>query len=242
MPWCCSVSPAAVRVTARTLTFLNPTLGTEQTMTFVEFVRMYEQGVTDDPTLIEDPTAPLRSQIVHLMKTRRSSAAEGSEFQVAGPFIKIHAPVHESITIAGLRGTLVPVPPGVGPGTDQATNEFLRGVIWNDDPELLLFSENLTNNYAMTQGLAWLKRFSEAERTTINDKTNLTGRSHFFDLQFLHAMAEEVGEEPEEHPREGAALGRGRLSAFDRRGGGGDRRDRVDPDRLDGHALPVLAE
>ena len=114
-------------------------------MTFLDFVRMYEHGVTDDPILKSDPTAPLRSQIVHLMRaTARASSAEGSEFQLVTPipFIKVHAPVHESLTIAGLHGTLVPVPPNVSPGSDQPTNEFIRGAIWNDDPEVLLFKEN----------------------------------------------------------------------------------------------------
>jgi hypothetical protein len=63
---------------------------------------------------------------------------------------------------------------GVRAGSDRAMNEFLRGVIWNDDPAVLMCDENLKNNWDFS-GASWKstvqqgwqsahKRFHEPDR------------------------------------------------------------------------------
>jgi hypothetical protein len=41
-------------------------------------------------------------------------------------------------------------------------------------------------------------QYDTAQSATTNDRKNLTGRSHFFDLQFLHAMASKEREQPQD--------------------------------------------
>ena len=111
--------------------------------------------------------------------------------------VEVHEPVHESMTIAGLLGAAVPIPPNVEPGGDGPTDEFLRGVVWNDDPEVLLFKDHRTDNYRLQTAWAWGAKYKLAENLGPSKK-NLTGRSHFGDLQFLHAMAAKLDEEPKD--------------------------------------------
>src|SRR5262249_52403304 len=82
--------------------------------------------------------------------------------------------------------------------SDPIVNEYLRGVLWNDDPAILLFHEDENNDWNYTYGVAWYARFTVAEHSSEVDYANLTGRSHFFDLQFLHAMASVSGEAPQD--------------------------------------------
>jgi hypothetical protein len=81
-------------------------------------------------------------------------------------------------------------------GSDLPLNEFFRGVLWNDDPAILMFHEDLWNNWRFTTRAAWLMKFELAKYSAGNNVANLTGRSHFYDLQFLHAMASEPREAP----------------------------------------------
>ena len=81
-------------------------------------------------------------------------------------------------------------------GRNQALNEFARGVIWNDDPAVLMFHDHAANNWRFSGGASWGKRFTKGEGSKSNDLKNLTARSHFWDLSFLHAMSMDVGESP----------------------------------------------
>ena len=166
-------------------TLIDPAIGTEVTQPFAEFIRGYEQLVTDNRA------STLSPQVVHFIET----IAKPEGYEIEGPF-GLNEPIHETMTLAALTRSTVQVPAGVGVGSDQATNEFLRGVLWNDDPAVLMFDENRATNWRFSLGIAWLYKFETAKRATVNDLANLTGRSHFFDLQFLHAMAEKEGEEP----------------------------------------------
>ena len=88
--------------------------------------------------------------------------------------------------------------------------EFLRGVVWNDDFACFLFDDdNANENYVLSNGTEWGAAFKLAEylgkegligKTTsfLNPQQvlSLTGRSHFGDLQFFHAMATQDGETP----------------------------------------------
>lgn len=75
-----------------------------------------------------------------------------------------------------------------------SAQQFIRGVIWPDDPKGLLFDKpEGTTDYS--SGAAWYEEFDEDEK---DDPGALTARSHFGDLQFFHAMASTEGETPGE--------------------------------------------
>jgi hypothetical protein len=170
-----------------TFTLIDPRTGTTVDQTFDQFRRRYEEVATDD-----NASVPLRPQVVHF----GAPIATPEGFKVLGPF-NYGKPVHENVTLAALRGTPVTVPDGVTVGSDQATNEFLRGLFWNDDPEVLLFDEDRKTNWNISSGFSYGQQFTAAESASQNNLRNLTGRSHFFDLQFLHAMAEKDHEAAE---------------------------------------------
>ncbi|ADO72039.1 hypothetical protein [Stigmatella aurantiaca] len=136
--------------------------------------------------------------------------------EIAGPWDKTE-PVHENMTLLTLRTALEALQKAnasyaggmiltgielrtlpnwdaedyVDP-TDAPTKaqEFLRGVTWPDDPKGWLFdSARGTTNYS--SGLRWYKEFSNG---SVSDDTALIKRSHYGDLQFIHAMAVQGGE------------------------------------------------
>jgi len=104
--------------------------------------------------------------------------------------------VHENITLAALIHSTVGVSPGTKVNSDKTVNEFFRGVIWNDDPAILLFDENKKDNWDFSSGYTWKQKFDAAGKAKTNNLQNLTGRSHYWDLQFLHAMGSALGEDP----------------------------------------------
>ena len=170
-------------------TFINPKKGTTGTESFADFITAFEQEVFDN----RDTVSPLTPQVVHFIQT----LAQGEGFQIEGPF-DIHEAIHETITLAALVNSTVGVPATTELGKDQAVNEFMRGVIWNDDPAVLMFDEDEDDNWNFSTGISWTFNFLRAKYTDTNNKANLTGRSHFFDLQFLHAMAAKTGEKPQD--------------------------------------------
>jgi hypothetical protein len=124
-----------------------------------------------------------------------------------GPFL--HPPVHESLTIAALIASRLALPQNTTyysavslPDTD--TLEILRGVIWNDDPACELFHSDLDNNFNLGIGKDWAIQFAEGAIFNADctkhgaGKTNIIARSHFGDMQFLHSMANEPGEDSED--------------------------------------------
>ncbi|KAG0317103.1 hypothetical protein BGZ99_006509 [Dissophora globulifera] len=119
-------------------------------------------------------------------------------------------PVHETITIAALIASEM----RLDPRTTYAiavyehqydTLEFFRGVVWNDDPMNELFWDNKDDNFERGSGISWAKYFEAGKLLSIDytalgaiDRRNLIVRSHFGNLQFLHAMADKAGEAPQE--------------------------------------------
>lgn len=117
-------------------------------------------------------------------------------------------PVHEEITnrIFGCQGD-----PDVcgNPDVGFASSYILAGVRWNDDPPFRLeegegrrttCKVNETIRFT-TQAACWGELFWDAKKKAEAGKTldaasrtSLLGRSHFGDLQFLHAMATRDGE------------------------------------------------
>lgn len=78
------------------------------------------------------------------------TAVEPTMSVSGGPGGILHAPIHESLTLSAL----INVPnSGVAPGTslssaNNADWEFIRGVVWNDDPAGLLFDDEADVNHA----------------------------------------------------------------------------------------------
>ncbi len=117
-------------------------------------------------------------------------------------------PVHENMSLAALImagvlpegttyddvvGRFRPLP------NQPATWEFLRGVMWNDDPACKLFNNNPDNNADFAWGLDWGGDYMVEFKSMSPD--NITYRSHFGNLQFLHSMGCHPGEEPGETKR-----------------------------------------
>jgi hypothetical protein len=114
-----------------------------------------------------------------------------------------NAPVHEQMTVAALiqsdyklDSSLTFITLRDDPTARPDINDFVRGVIWNDDPECELFHENLGENLSYSTGLVWFTKFGLGYLPREADKAELIQRSHFGDLQWLHSMASEKGELP----------------------------------------------
>ncbi|KAF2869591.1 hypothetical protein BDV95DRAFT_608435 [Massariosphaeria phaeospora] len=101
-------------------------------------------------------------------------------------------PVHEMITLSALINSNYKLNPTTTyrslrdqPGAHPEINDFLRGVMWNDDPECELFKNTHGNNLDYSTGLTWAAKYKFGGF----QKPELIHRSHFGDLQWLHAMA-----------------------------------------------------
>jgi hypothetical protein len=113
-------------------------------------------------------------------------------FAIEGPW-SVNDPVHENLCYAALYQVRTEL--GLADANfsklwdDVNLNEFLRGVFWNDDPEVLMFDANDSSDADFSSGVLWLDHFTDAEGTSQIDYKNMTGRSHFWDMQFMHGMA-----------------------------------------------------
>ena len=98
-------------------------------------------------------------------------------------------PIHESIAIVAFINSSIQFPSGTKyDNLDQKQWEFIRGLIWNDDPSCLLLADLSENNHKFGIGLQFFDAF------LFGPANCMTKRSHFGNLQFLHAMATKVGE------------------------------------------------
>ncbi|MCJ1306565.1 hypothetical protein MMC25_000208 [Agyrium rufum] len=114
-----------------------------------------------------------------------------------------HAPVHEQMTVAALILSDYKLDSSVtfitlrdNPTKRPDINDFVRGVIWNDDPECELFNNESGNNLSYGWGADWVKKYALGYLLGKTNQPELIRRSHFGDLQWLHAMASTLGEEP----------------------------------------------
>ena len=149
------------------------------------------------------------------------AAATIHRYKVEGPF-NFGDPVHEVLTLLSVRGAIEGVTKeqnaeagellkGLAAGelpewtskedhnlnakdTPESFHQFLRGVIWADDPKGYLFDnkENI-NNYS--SGLLWYGEFDPDEK---DEPDKLIARTHYGDLQFFHGMAVEKGVDPKQ--------------------------------------------
>jgi hypothetical protein len=117
-------------------------------------------------------------------------------WEIEGPW-NVGEPVHESLTQQSLKAAgLI----GIGDTyTSTEAWEYIRGAIWNDDPEGLLFDDQdwlrrpTTTNYS--SGIEFGRNFQSGESEAAAgermgpNEISLLKRSHFGDMQFLHGMA-----------------------------------------------------
>lgn len=114
-------------------------------------------------------------------------------------------PVHEEITHR-IYGCMVESA-CQNPDSEYAPPTVIAGVRWNDDPPFRLSASSIRECRlpetvrVITQPVCWYKLFKDAEQKSQasffdadNSGGNLMYRSHFGDLQFLHAMAAQDGE------------------------------------------------
>lgn len=122
-------------------------------------------------------------------------------------------PVHETLTqqIFGCGGNWTDC---ADPDLEWAGPYVIAGVRWNDDPVFQLNSGEARDLPCrvgdtisfVTQTRCWIELFRDAEKKSQADPShflkagngNYLSRSHFGDLQFLHAMASRDGESPAE--------------------------------------------
>ncbi|KAH7316744.1 hypothetical protein B0I35DRAFT_479562 [Stachybotrys elegans] len=109
-----------------------------------------------------------------------------------GGFGLVHRePVHEDMAIAAFIASKFQFPIATTyKNLDRTQWEFIRGLIWNDDPSCLLF-KNSTESNCEFDGLG--EKFGLAFK--FGSRICMTQRSHFGDLQFLHCMASCMGED-----------------------------------------------
>jgi hypothetical protein len=136
-------------------------------------------------------TAPF---LLHGRPTLRTRADGTHLWELRGPW-NIGQPVHETMTAATIDAALsCDESQGY---EDPAIWEYVRGAIWNDDPEGMLFDDRAWKVFGkptttkFSSGVmfaAVFKRGEKAGRAFGPSERSLLKRSHFGDLQFLHAM------------------------------------------------------
>ena len=106
--------------------------------------------------------------------------------------------VHETLSRAALYlGAGVGKADGAIADSGNEVREVVRGAFWNDDPACNLFDDSAGKNLQHSSGLTWTKNFMLGKKSATISPTNIIARSHFGDLQFLHAMGSEVNEAPQ---------------------------------------------
>ncbi|MCP1617471.1 MULTISPECIES: hypothetical protein [Pseudomonadaceae] len=125
---------------------------------------------------------------------------------------RVSEPVHEEITkrarlcesisIDSASVPLVCITAGPTPTGTPKGNKYdslIRGVWWNDDPNQLLFTQPITWAVWMEDGdrIAKKNRNLRGQKREITQRYYMQYRSHYGDLQFLHAMASADGESAE---------------------------------------------
>jgi hypothetical protein len=151
---------------------------------------------------------------------RRAHGRQLQRYKILGPWNSGQA-VHETLTVLAVGDAIEQLEAnGIDPGdllagwdankmpdrdkafkfdpvdAPKSFQQFIRGVVWADDPKGLLFDkEEDATDYS--SGIEWYSEFSSGEKGTfLADKSDLISRSHFGDLQFFHGMASADAEAP----------------------------------------------
>ncbi|GJC86302.1 hypothetical protein ColLi_09140 [Colletotrichum liriopes] len=99
--------------------------------------------------------------------------------------------IHEDMAIAAFIGSKLPFPKGTEYNNLNANQwEYMRGLVWSDDPTCLLFIDSKESNNQLGVGAEFLQEF------WYGSEYGLTKRSHFGDLQLLHGMGSQANEDP----------------------------------------------
>ncbi len=134
---------------------------------------------------------------LQIAKAQRNSDSSKPNAFCEGPW-NINAPVHETLTQISL------IDAGITQHTESFEHpevwEYIRGAIWNDDPDCLFFDEDGNNTKNWSSGFRWYKIFSDCKKHShefiySKNSLHLLGRSHFGDMSFLHSMAANNGEQ-----------------------------------------------
>jgi hypothetical protein len=174
-----------------------------------KFFSVSAPQLTGNPHTIQSPVAAAlaRRQLNLLQRTVGNRAVVRllqqpgaiQRFENEGPN-NIKDPVHETITEEALiqAGLLKP---GQIFSSPEAW-EYIRGIMWNDDPQGQWFDRNKSRTDDFSSGTDWYIKFRLAEHKAARGRSfgpgdNLLPRSHFGDLQFLHSMGSRDGELPE---------------------------------------------
>lgn len=154
-----------------------------------------------------------------------SPASGGTAFihrhEIEGPF-GIHDPAHETMTAEALRRS------GLIGSNDKFSSpaawEYIRGVMWNDDPQCQFFNSNAQPSFISSLsasalgsarsaaangrpgdwslGKEWYDDFKKYEKQAANNTqfgvgSPLLARTHFGDMSPLHGMASKDGDKRE---------------------------------------------
>lgn len=153
---------------------------------------------------------------------------EQTDFEIAGGFLhKVNSPIHENMSLCALvaanltRDDITYETVADYNSISSFSNEtktwaagefeYIRGVIWNDDPACALFVDETSWNARYAAGVDWLLTFKSsdwvrylegirhipANRRDI-EANQIIYRSHYGDLQFLHSMGCGKDEWPEQ--------------------------------------------
>jgi hypothetical protein len=160
------------------------------------------------PQLFSYKLSPRGTRVDVIVAKRNSAWYENIVTKIAASGVKgFTEPVHEEIT-----NRMFDCPDDVqcqDPDTDYAGPYVLAGVRWNDDPPFILNPGQAQNTVCKTdqtirfttQPRCWAALYRDAEKRAVSGQTlnaashsSLLARSHYGDLQFLHAMASRDGE------------------------------------------------
>jgi hypothetical protein len=117
---------------------------------------------------------------------------------LVGGLVNVKTPMHEKITEKALSETLLENDDNKDYKTNLKVRNIIRGVFWNDDPEMLLFEDDYVQNCDYEDMFSTIGAIRLGIRITRGESADcalpnktMTVRSHFCDLQFLHSMEAE---------------------------------------------------
>jgi hypothetical protein len=181
--------------------------------------RVFSEEAGSESAVPSPPAARLQSpgvaRVLALQRSigNRATTRQLQRYKILGPWNTGQA-VHETLTVLAVGEAIHELEAaGIDPGELMAGfdvdklpdlgkkasfdpvdapasfQQFIRGVVWADDPKGLLFDkdEDATD---YSSGYMWYSEFGEGEKGKFAaDKSDLISRSHFGDLQFFHGMA-----------------------------------------------------
>jgi len=174
-------SDDAVGGTNTTMYFLDPSKSNATSSSFADFEKSFEEVASDNPG------SKTFLQVVHFA----APIPDGEGYQFEGPW-NIKEPVHENITLTAMVASKFQLSPSTQLWKDPQVNEFLRGVIWPDDPLSMMFDDKKNDNADFSSGLLYGLVY------VFGGANCMLHRSHKGDLQFLHAMGSADGELPDD--------------------------------------------